>query len=128
MAATLETSRGRTGGVTVESSDLLSDTELVVDDDVVNLRGSLQQNLTLELTVSARGVPLDDHDPGLTVDGLERVVSRVDPRREKIGRITADEPTSAITATVDFFERRGLRVDLHPKHASSSLRFGACVD
>ncbi len=128
MATTLEQLREQTGGVTVEYIKLLTDTKLVVDDYAVNLRGSLQQNLALDLTASAAGVPLDGRDPGRTAEGLGRIVSRVDPRVEKIVLITGDEPTPAIRDTVVFFERQGLRVDLHPKPAATPLRFSATVE
>jgi len=38
------------------------------------------------------------------------------------------EPTPAIRDTVAFFERQGLRVDLHPKPAATPLRFSATVE
>ena len=55
--------RKKTGGVTVEHIALLTNTELKIGTYQVNLKASLQQNLSLELAAGSTGIPLAGNTP-----------------------------------------------------------------
>ena len=112
--------REQTGGVTVEHIALLTNTELKVGAYRVNLKASLQQNLSLELLADRPGIPLAG------TSGLENIAAGIKPATERIVLFVRGAPTPETERAAAFFSQRGLQVDVHPKPDDAPLKFGMC--
>jgi hypothetical protein len=126
MVALVRKLREQAGGVTVDHIERLSETELVVGGYAVRLRASLQQNLDLELTGAAVGLPLAGGEAGRSSEAVAALAASLDPRRQRVVLIVREEVTPVVEAAVAALERKGIRVDLHPWPADKPLKFGAC--
>lgn len=113
--------RQQTGGVTVEHIALLTNTDLRVGGYAVNLKGSLQQNLNLDLVEPDSGFSLGGEDADAS---WKSVVARLDPLRQKLVLILRQEVTPELRQAIHHFEQAGLQVELHPKAEGLSLKFG----
>lgn len=113
--------RERTGGVTVEHIALLSNTVLRVGAYTVNLKASLQQNLSVTRAPGSVGVPLTGDDPA-----LDAIAKDLDPQRQRIVLIAREEPTPELRRAIARFEGQGFDVVLHPRVDDLPLRFGMC--
>lgn len=112
--------RRQTGGVTVEHIALLTHTELNVGAYAVNLKASLQQNLSLQLLAGSLGTPLGE------TAGLKTLADGIDPTTEKVVLIARGDSTPGIEQTTAYLEKRGIQVSVHPKPDDSPLKFGMC--
>lgn len=113
--------RQQTGGVTVEHIALLTNTDLRVGGYAVNLKGSLQQNLNLDLVEPDSGFSLGGEDADAS---WKSVVAQLDPHRQKLVLILRQETTPELRQAIHYFEQAGLQVELHPKAEGLSLKFG----
>jgi arabinogalactan endo-1,4-beta-galactosidase len=113
--------RQQTGGVTVEHIALLTNTDLRVGGYAVNLKGSLQQNLNLDLVEPGSGFSLGGEDADAS---WKSVVAQLDPLRQKLVLILRQEVTPELRQAIHNFEQTGLQVALHPKVERLSLKFG----
>jgi len=113
--------RQQTGGVTVEHIALLTNTDLRVGGYAVNLKGSLQQNLNLDLVEPGSGFSLGGEDADAS---WKSVVAQLDPLRQKLVLILRQEVTPELRQAIHNFEQTGLQVALHPKAERLSLKFG----
>lgn len=113
--------RQQTGGVTVEHIALLTNTELRVGGYAVNLKGSLQQNLNLDLVDPGYGLPLEEKEAGA---GWKTVSAQLDPHRQKLVLILRQEVTPELQQAIQCFEQAGLQVELHPRAEGLPLKFG----
>jgi arabinogalactan endo-1,4-beta-galactosidase len=113
--------RKQTGGVTVEHIALLTNTELRVGGYAVNLKGSLQQNLNLDLVEPGSGLSLGGEDADAS---WKSVVAQLDPHRQKLVLILRQEITPELRQAIHYFEQAGLQVELHPKAEGLPLKFG----
>ena len=113
--------RQQTGGVTVEHIALLTNTDLRVGGYAVNLKGSLQQNLNLDLVEPDSGFSLGGEDADAS---WKSVVAQLDPHRQKLVLILRQEVTPELRQAIHHFEQAGLQVELHPKAEGLSLKFG----
>lgn len=117
--------RKKTGGVTVEHIALLTNTELRVGSYRVNLRASLMQNLSLERVAGSQGLPLAGHGPKVTA-ALTAIAKKMDPEKDKLVLIARTDSASEINTVVEFFEMKGIQVDVHPMQDVAPLKFGMC--
>jgi len=109
--------RAQTGGVTIEHIALLTNTPLHVGSYAVNLKASLQQNLSLTRLPGHAGIPL-------VGDALEDVLREIDPEREQAIIFLREPETPALGEALTHFARKQIEVHLHPVNDMSPLRFG----
>jgi arabinogalactan endo-1,4-beta-galactosidase len=126
MVPLIERLRKQTGGVTVEHIALLTNTDLQVGPYAVDLKASLQQNLSMKLTGGSKGIPLAGERPIVITEGLKTIAARIDPMKEKLVLIVRDASTPGVEQAITFFEQEGIRVDVHPKPDGTPLKFGMC--
>ena len=112
--------RKQTGGVTVEHIALLTNTELKVGAYRVNLKASLQQNLSLELAAGSQGIPLEG------TEGLKSIAAGIKPAIEKLVLIVRGDWTPETERALAYFSQQGIQVDVHPKLDDAPLKFGMC--
>ncbi len=125
MISALKPLRKKTGGVTMDYIALLTNTELRVGSYVVNLKASLQQNLSLELVKGSQGAPLAGDGPAVA-DGLKAIADGIDPEKEKLVLIVRDAVTTELQKAMVYFAENGIQVYVHPKHDRAPLKFGMC--
>lgn len=117
--------RQQTGGVTIEHIALLTNTELRVAGYQVNLKASLQQNLSLTRAPEATGVNINDN-PAAWPAGLSAALAGHDPGRERVVLILREPADPALEHAITWMEQRGYEVIRHPKFDDTPLRFGLC--
>ena len=126
MVPTITRLRKQTGGVTVEHIALLTNTELRVGSYTVDLKASLQQNLSLELMAGSKGVPLAGTSLDVTTNGLKAIAAGMDPMKEKLVLIVRSNSAHGVEQAIAFFKQKGFQVDVHTKPDGTPLKFGMC--
>lgn len=109
--------RAQTGGVTVEHIALLTNTLLHVGSYSVNLKASLQQNLSLTRIPGRAGIPLAG-------EAAENLLRQIDPGREQAIIFLREPISPSLEAALARFARKEIAVHLHPINESAPLRFG----
>jgi arabinogalactan endo-1,4-beta-galactosidase len=113
--------RRGTGGVTVEHIALLSNTALRVGAYDVNLKASLQQNLSLTRAADAAGVFLTAGQPD-----YRSLLAGASPATHRVVVFLRGEPTPECDRAVARIEEYGYEVIRHPCPDGPPLRFGLC--
>lgn len=113
--------RKQTGGVTVEHIALLSNTAMRVEAYSVNLKASLQQNLSVTRATDDGGVSIAVDNPDLA-----SLLAGLDPTRSRVVLIPRGETTPELQRVIARLEDGGYAVILHPRADELPLRFGMC--
>lgn len=116
--------RKQTGGVTIEHIALLTNTHLQVGAYLVDLKASLQENLSLRLADATGGTALSAEKPPVLAEAVKAIADRMDPAKERLVLILRQEATPATDQVVAYFTQKGIRVDVHPKPDDAPLKFG----
>ena len=83
------------------------------------------QNLSLERVAGSQGLPLAGHGPKVTA-ALTAIAKKMDPEKDKLVLIARTDSASEINTVVEFFEMKGIQVDVHPMQDVAPLKFGMC--
>lgn len=115
--------REKTGGVTVEHIALLTNTALNVGSYAVNLKASLQQNLSVTRIPGSPGLSLENAEGP---DSLAAWAERLDATRDRVILVVREDSPATVTQALDLFARRNIQATQHPLYTDTPLRFGMC--